>query len=103
MDGVIATNTTVSRNELIEEPDIAQEGGLSGKPLAAQANTVIKQLRQALGADFPIIGVGGVDSAAALHDKFAAGANLVQIYTGLVYQGPGLVEELVSELEDIGC
>ena len=93
MDGVIASNTTLAREAVQGLPHAEQSGGLSGAPLLAASNRVISQLRTALGPDFPIIGVGGILSAADAVSKIQAGANLVQIYTGLIYRGPKLVSE----------
>ncbi|HEY4956531.1 MAG TPA: quinone-dependent dihydroorotate dehydrogenase [Caldimonas sp.] len=98
VDGVIATNTTVARDGIAGEPHAGESGGLSGAPLAARSNRVIGQLRAALGRDFPIIGVGGVTSAADALAKRAAGADLVQIYTGFIYKGPALVTESARAL-----
>ena len=91
IDGVIATNTTISRDAVKSLRHGDEAGGLSGAPVFEASNRVIAQLRSALGADYPIIGVGGVMSAADARAKIAAGANLVQIYTGLIYGGPPLV------------
>jgi dihydroorotate dehydrogenase len=91
VDGVIATNTTLSRDGVEGMPNADEAGGLSGAPLLAASNRVIAQLRDALGRGFPIIGVGGVMSARDALSKRAAGADLVQLYTGLIYQGPSLV------------
>ena len=93
MDGVIATNTTLSRDAVQGLAHATEAGGLSGAPLLAQSNRVITQLRAALGAGFPIIGVGGIMSAQDAVSKIRAGADLVQIYTGLIYQGPALVTD----------
>ncbi|MDD5334810.1 MAG: quinone-dependent dihydroorotate dehydrogenase [Rhodoferax sp.] len=92
MDGVIATNTTLSRDAVRGQAHAQESGGLSGAPLLALSNRVITQLRSALGPDFPIIGVGGIMSAEDAVSKIRAGADLVQIYTGLIYQGPQLVK-----------
>ena len=97
IDGVIATNTTISREGLEtskEELDRIGAGGLSGKPLTRRATEVIQYLRQALGPDFPIIGVGGIMSADDALEKIAAGADLVQIYTGFIYEGPALINRI---------
>jgi len=91
MDGVIATNTTISRDAVQGLPHAAETGGLSGAPVLAASNAVIAQLRAALGPAFPIIGVGGVMSAEDAVSKIRAGADLVQIYTGLIYEGPTLI------------
>jgi dihydroorotate dehydrogenase len=93
MDGVVATNTTISREAVKGMKHAEEAGGLSGKPVLAASNNVIRQLRSELGKDFPIIGVGGVMSGADAKSKIAAGADLVQIYTGLIYQGAPLVRE----------
>jgi dihydroorotate dehydrogenase len=91
IDGVIATNTTISRAAVQGLPHAAETGGLSGAPVREASNAVIRQLRSVLGPDVPLIGVGGVMSAADALAKREAGADLVQIYTGLIYRGPTLV------------
>jgi dihydroorotate dehydrogenase len=91
MDGVVATNTTISRVAVQGMPHADEIGGLSGAPVREASNQVIRHLRQSLGRDFPIIGVGGVLSADDAVAKIAAGADLVQIYTGLIFRGPALV------------
>jgi dihydroorotate dehydrogenase len=93
IDGVIATNTTLARDAVQGMPHAEETGGLSGRPLFEASNRVIGQLRAALGKSFPIIGVGGVMSGADAKAKIVAGADLVQIYTGLIYRGPGIVGE----------
>lgn len=93
IDGVVATNTTVARNAVQHLPHGQETGGLSGRPVFEASNRVIRRLRQALGAGYPIIGVGGVMSGADARAKIEAGADLVQIYTGLIYQGPALVRD----------
>ena len=93
MDGVIATNTTISRDAVKGMKHAEEAGGLSGAPVLAASNQVIRQLRGELGKAFPIIGVGGVMSGADAKSKIAAGADLVQIYTGLIYQGAPLVRD----------
>jgi len=98
IDGVIATNTTVERDAVKSLRHGAQPGGLSGAPVFAASNRVITQLRAALGSDYPIIGVGGVMSGADAKAKIAAGANLVQIYTGFIYKGPELVTQAARAL-----
>lgn len=98
MDGAIATNTTLDRS-LVQGLQFAEEmGGLSGAPVRVKSTSVIRQLRAAVGPDFPIIGVGGIDSAEAAAEKFAAGAQLVQVYTGFIYQGPDLIRSIVKSL-----
>jgi dihydroorotate dehydrogenase len=98
IDGVIATNTTIERSAVQGLPHADEAGGLSGRPVFEASNRVIRLLRAALGAGYPIIGVGGVMSGADARAKVAAGANLVQIYTGLIYQGPALVTEAARAL-----
>jgi dihydroorotate dehydrogenase len=93
VDGVIATNTTIARDAVRGQAHADEAGGLSGAPLFEPSNRVIRALRAALGAGFPIIGVGGVTSGAQAAAKIEAGADLVQIYTGLIYRGPALVAE----------
>jgi dihydroorotate dehydrogenase len=93
MDGVIATNTTLNRDAVRGQPHADETGGLSGAPLLARSNKVIALLRTALGRSFPIIGVGGIMSAADAVSKIRAGADVVQIYTGLIYHGPALVKQ----------
>ena len=99
MDGVVATNTTLSREAVKGMPHAEEAGGLSGAPVLQASNQVIRQLRKALGKDFPIIGVGGVMNAADAVSKIEAGADVVQIYTGLIYKGPDLVKEAALALQ----
>ena len=99
IDGVIATNTTVARDDVQGLPHAAETGGLSGSPVLQASNRVIRQLRSALGTGYPIIGVGGVMSGADARSKREAGADLVQIYTGLIYRGPELVPEAAAALK----
>jgi dihydroorotate dehydrogenase len=98
IDGAIATNTTIDRSALVDAPAAAQAGGLSGAPLHPLSIRVISQLRAELGADFPLIGVGGIVSADHARATLRAGANLVQIYTGFAYRGSALLEEIVNAL-----
>ncbi|MGP8289967.1 quinone-dependent dihydroorotate dehydrogenase [Vreelandella zhanjiangensis] len=98
LDGVIATNTTVSREAVQSDPQAGEAGGLSGKPVFEASNVVIRLLRQHL-PTLPIIGVGGIDSAEAAKAKIAAGADLIQLYSGLIYQGPKLVNECARALK----
>jgi len=98
VDGVVATNTTLSREGVAGHANAGESGGLSGAPLARRSNDVIAGLRAALGARFPIIGVGGVMSGADARAKRQAGADLVQIYTGFIYKGPALVTESARAL-----
>jgi dihydroorotate dehydrogenase len=100
-DGVIATNTTISRKGLTTSSDQVSaigNGGLSGKPLAKRSTEVISFLRSKLGPAFPIIGVGGIMSSQDAIDKLNAGADLIQIYTGFIYEGPGLIKSINNAL-----
>jgi dihydroorotate dehydrogenase len=98
--GVIATNTTTSRDAVQGLQHAEETGGLSGAPVLTASNRVISQLRAALGKGFPIIGVGGVLSARDALTKMDTGADLVQIYTGLIYKGPALVGQAAVALRD---
>jgi dihydroorotate dehydrogenase len=98
IDGVIATNTTIARDAVKTLRHGDEAGGLSGTPVFEASNRVIAQLRAALGRNYPIIGVGGVLSAADARAKVAAGANLVQIYTGFIYKGPALIDAAARAL-----
>ena len=99
IDGVIATNTTLSRDAVQGQAHATEVGGLSGRPVFEASNRVVGQLRAALGAGYPIIGVGGVMSGADARAKRDAGADVVQIYTGLIYRGPALVSEAARALK----
>lgn len=94
IDGVIATNTTTSRQGAENSIYAHETGGLSGAPLSFRSTAVIQQLHQILGDKIPIIGSGGVMSAKDAKEKFAAGASLLQLYTGLIYAGPRLIQEI---------
>ncbi len=98
--GLVATNTTLSREAVQGLPHAQETGGLSGAPVLAASNRVIAQLRRALGPGFPIIGVGGVLSGRDALTKIEAGADLVQLYSGLIYKGPALVREAAIALRD---
>ena len=98
--GAIATNTTLDREAVRGLPHAEESGGLSGAPVLARSNRVVTQLRAAMGSGYPIIGVGGVLSGADAVAKIAAGADLVQLYTGLIYRGPELVGEAARMLSD---
>jgi len=100
IDGVIATNTTISRDAVKGLRHADEAGGLSGRPLRAQSTGVIRTLAKALDGALPIIGVGGILSGTDAKEKIDAGATLVQIYTGLIYRGPDLVAECVRALAD---
>ncbi|MEX0603097.1 MAG: quinone-dependent dihydroorotate dehydrogenase [Marinobacter sp.] len=99
MDGVIATNTTVSRDAVAGHPLAAEVGGLSGEPVREPSLRVIRGLRAELGAAMPIIGVGGIMDGASALAKIEAGANLVQIYTGFIYRGPEIIGEAIRAID----
>jgi len=96
IDGIVATNTTVSRAGVESRPNASEAGGLSGAPLRERATQVVKLLAAELQGEIPIIGVGGILSGADAVEKLEAGATLVQLYTGLIYRGPELVNECIS-------
>lgn len=98
VDGAIATNTTVDRSQVAGQRHAEEEGGLSGRPLYGTSTYTLRRLRAHLPKEIPIIGVGGVMSGAEAAGKIAAGAALVQLYTGLVYRGPGLIAESVNAI-----
>jgi dihydroorotate dehydrogenase len=98
VDAVIATNTTLSRDGVAGLRHADEQGGLSGAPLRARSTAVVARLGKALAGKLPIIGVGGILSADDAREKITAGASLVQVYTGLIYRGPGLVREIVDAL-----
>jgi dihydroorotate dehydrogenase len=98
--GVIATNTTIARDAVQGMAHADETGGLSGAPVFEKSNAVIRQLRAAMGPNFPIIGVGGILSGADAVAKIKAGADVVQIYTGLIYKGPALVKEAALAIRD---
>ena len=93
LDGVIATNTTISREGVEDSPVSQEAGGLSGAPVRDKSTEVIKMLAQALQGKLPIIGVGGITSGRDAAEKIEAGASLVQVYSGFIYRGPELVGE----------
>lgn len=101
IEGVIATNTTIDRSNLrtdSEEIEKIGMGGLSGKPLTKRSTEVIRYLHQKSGGSFPIIGVGGIHSEKDAIEKIAAGASLIQLYTGFIYEGPKLVKRINNAL-----
>jgi dihydroorotate dehydrogenase len=95
--GVIATNTTISRDDLITDKNYVEDlgaGGISGKPLTKRSTEVIRYLHEKSNAAFPIIGVGGIHTAEDAIEKLKAGASLIQLYTGFIYEGPGLIKKI---------
>ena len=95
IDGIICTNTTIDKTDLDHKFKNIQ-GGLSGKPLYEKSNIVLKNVKKHLNDDITIIGVGGIDSASSANEKFKLGADLVQLYTGLVYKGPNLIKNILN-------
>ncbi|GME33506.1 MULTISPECIES: quinone-dependent dihydroorotate dehydrogenase [unclassified Pantoea] len=98
IDGVIASNTTLDRSLVSGLKHAEEAGGLSGRPVQSRSTAVIQRLSQELQGRLPIIGVGGIDSLTAAREKIDAGATLVQIYSGFIYQGPGLIKDIVTHL-----
>jgi len=99
LDGVIATNTTTSRPDSLQNPNKAETGGLSGKPIEDGATDQIRFIAER--TDVPIIGVGGVSDAEGAYEKIRAGASLVQLYTGLVFEGPAIARDINEGLLDL--
>ena len=98
LDGVIATNTTISRDAVQGHENAGEAGGLSGAPVREPSLRVIRGLYEELGEDLPIIGVGGITDGASAAEKIRAGAKLVQVYTGFIYRGPALIKEAVEAI-----
>ena len=98
IDGLIATNTTIERNGMENNPLSAEDGGLSGSPLRERSTKIVRQFSEALDKQIPIIAAGGIMSGDDALEKIEAGAKLVQIYTGLIYRGPGLIDEIYHTL-----
>lgn len=101
MDGVIATNTTTDRLMIGNHPLALENGGLSGSPVKSKSTAVVKSLASELDGKIPIIAVGGIMSAEDAQEKFAAGAQLIQIYSGLIYKGPQLIEDIVGRQQPV--
>ncbi|UXT47867.1 quinone-dependent dihydroorotate dehydrogenase [Agrobacterium tumefaciens] len=101
LDGLIVSNTTLSREGLRPGPHESETGGLSGKPLFELSTAVLAKMRRRVGGDLPIIGVGGVSSAETALEKVRAGADLVQLYSCMVYEGPGLPSAIVKGLSKL--
>ncbi len=98
LDGIIVSNTTLLRPESLTSRHMGEGGGLSGPPVFERSTELVRLFRRAAGPDLAIIGVGGIDSAETAYAKIRAGANAIQLYTGLVYRGPGLVQRIKSGL-----
>ncbi|MDM9626306.1 quinone-dependent dihydroorotate dehydrogenase [Rhizobium sp. S152] len=101
LDGLIVSNTTLSRDGLKDQRQAKEAGGLSGKPVFEKSTSVLAKIRKRVGPDLPIIGVGGVSSAETALEKIRAGADLVQLYSCMVYEGPGLAGEIVRGLSKL--
>jgi dihydroorotate dehydrogenase len=102
VDGLIATNTTTARDDVSDARLAAEAGGLSGRPLFDRSTRILAKLRRLVGDGLVLIGVGGVDSAATARQKLDAGADLVQLYTGMIYEGPDLPARIVAGLVSRG-
>lgn len=98
IDGVIATNTTLDRTLVAGQPHADEAGGLSGRPVREKSTQVISKIQQISAGKLPIIGVGGIDDAQSAKEKLQAGASLVQVYSGFIYQGPPLIKSILSGL-----
>ena len=98
LDGLIISNTTLSRTNLLNQVEAKEMGGLSGAPIFERSTIVLAKMRQRLGKAMPLIGVGGVDSGETALTKIKAGADLVQLYTGMIYRGPTVPKDIVKEL-----
>lgn len=101
VDAIIATNTTLSRQGVEDSPHGHETGGLSGRPLMAKSTEIVARLHAILRGEIPIIACGGIFSAQDAQAKFAAGASLIQLYSGLIYRGPGLIRAIVESLESM--
>lgn len=101
ISGLIVSNTTLARPETLQSKHAGEKGGLSGAPLLEPSTALLKRFRKSAGPDLPIIGVGGIDGPEAAYAKIRAGANAVQLYTALIYQGPGLALRIRDGLADL--
>lgn len=101
LSGLMVSNTTLSRNGLISKLNIGEAGGLSGRPVFERSTIILARFRQAVKKDIPIIGIGGIDSAETAWQKMQAGASLIQLYSSMVYKGPGLPNTIVSGLSKL--
>ena len=98
IDGVIATNTTLDRSAVEGMQHAAEAGGLSGHPVRQKSTEIVKEIKRLTKGELPIIGVGGIDSAESAKEKIEAGADLVQVYTGFIYQGPPMIKKIIDAL-----
>lgn len=104
IDGIVATNTSIARNNLKSPESLVEEigkGGLSGSPIRDRSTEMISYIRSKAGINLPIIGVGGIMSAEDAIEKIKAGADLIQIYTGFIYEGPGFVKKILKEIGSV--
>jgi dihydroorotate dehydrogenase len=101
IDGIIATNTTISRENLHPSPYMQETGGLSGRPLSQKSTDFIRHIYQITAGNIPIIGVGGIFTGTDAYEKICAGANLIQVYTGMIYEGPTIAHQINTELVSI--
>jgi dihydroorotate dehydrogenase len=101
LDAIIATNTTLDRQLISGDALAGEAGGLSGRPLTQKSTEIIRQLRSSVGDRLPIVGVGGIMSAADAVEKYRAGASLLQIYTGFIYKGPQLIAEILEAVNSL--
>jgi dihydroorotate dehydrogenase len=99
MDGLIVSNSTISRHGLHDDPHAAESGGLSGRPLFRRSTVVLAKMRRRVGPAMPIVGLGGVDSTETALEKIRAGADLVQLYTSMIYAGPSLPARIVGGMD----
>lgn len=98
LDGVIVSNTSITRPDTLQSAKMGEAGGLSGPPIFERSTELVREFRRAAGPDLAIIGVGGIDSADTAYAKIRAGANALQLYTALVYHGPGLIRQIKDGL-----
>ena len=98
IDGVIATNTTLDRSAVEGMHHAAEAGGLSGHPVRQKSTEIVKEIKRLTKGELPVIGVGGIDSAESAKEKIQAGADLVQVYTGFIYQGPAMIKKIIDAL-----
>ena len=102
IDGLITTNTTLSRHGVEDYPTSQEAGGLSGSPLSAMSTQILAQFAEQLDDKVALIGVGGIDNGQKAVNKIQAGASLVQLYSGLIYEGPKLIGDCVESIEQFG-
>jgi dihydroorotate dehydrogenase len=101
IDAIIISNTSEASRDILSDIQRHQKGGLSGKPIETKSNILINKFYKLLKGKIKIIGVGGVDSGQAVYDKFIAGADLIQLYTGMVFKGPNVASIIKKDLKDL--